>query len=136
MTATECCDGRQACLVVQGVQGHYLLGLRILHMLVAEFNQPTSGRTMTMHRKLAVAFRDSSLFKIFQVAIAAMQQLQGSHDDKLREQVRPLFAQQHHWTCSVADCCSVCVAPANWKALVILSHASAPAAYAGMPAGQ
>ncbi|CAK0751589.1 hypothetical protein CVIRNUC_002079 [Coccomyxa viridis] len=69
-----------------GVQGHYLLGLRILHMLVAEFNQPTSGRTMTMHRKLAVAFRDSSLFKIFQVAIAAMQQLQGSHDDKLREQ--------------------------------------------------
>ena len=95
-TATECCGGRQACLVVQGVQGHYLLGLRILHMLVAEFNQPTSGRTMTMHRKLAVAFRDSSLFKIFQVAIAAMQQLQGSHDDKLREQVRPLSAQQFH----------------------------------------
>ena len=72
------------------MQGHYLLGLRILHMLVAEFNQPTSGRTMTLHRKLAVAFRDSSLLKVFQIAIAAMQQLQGnaSADEKLREQVR------------------------------------------------
>ena len=72
------------------VQGHYLLGLRILHMLVAEFNQPTSGRTMTLHRKLAVAFRDASLLKVFQIAIAAMQQLQGnaSADEKLREQVR------------------------------------------------
>ena len=88
--------------MVQGVQGHYLLGLRILHMLVAEFNQPTSGRTMTMHRKLAVAFRDSSLFKIFQVAIAAMQQLQGSHDDKLREQVR-CRPTPHHQT-ALADC--------------------------------
>lgn len=72
------------------MQGHYLLGLRILHMLVAEFNQPTSGRTMTLHRKLAVAFRDASLLKVFQIAIAAMQQLQGnaSADEKLREQVR------------------------------------------------
>ena len=71
------------------MQGHYLLGLRILHMLVAEFNQPTAGRTMTLHRKLAVAFRDASLFKVFQVAIAAMQQLQSSAsaDEKLREQV-------------------------------------------------
>ena len=70
-------------------QGHYLLGLRILHMLVAEFNQPTAGRTMTLHRKLAVAFRDASLFKVFQVAIAAMQQLQSNAtaDEKLREQV-------------------------------------------------
>ncbi len=75
------------------MQGHYLLGLRILHMLVAEFNQPTSGRTMTLHRKLAVAFRDASLLKVFQIAIAAMQQLQGntSADEKLREQV--LFSQ-------------------------------------------
>ena len=44
---------------------------------------------MTLHRKLAVAFRDASLFKVFQVAIAAMQQLQSnaSADEKLREQV-------------------------------------------------
>ena len=72
------------------MQGHYLLGLRVLHMLVAEFNQPTAGRTMTLHRKLAVAFRDASLFKVFQVAIAAMQQLQSnaSADEKLREQVQ------------------------------------------------
>lgn len=80
------------------MQGHYLLGLRILHMLVAEFNQPTSGRTMTLHRKLAVAFRDASLLKVFQIAIAAMQQLQGnaSADEKLREQVRCSHHQSLH----------------------------------------
>lgn len=102
-------DARWCC----GLQGHYLLGLRILHMLVAEFNQPTAGRTMTLHRKLAVAFRDASLFKVFQVAIAAMQQLQSnaSADEKLREQVDPahLLSMTHSqaWTevgCSVCAC--------------------------------
>ena len=75
-------------------QGHYLLGLRILNMLVTEFNQPTAGRTMTQHRKLAVAFRDAGLLKVFQIAIAALQLLQGNAaaaDDKLREQVRSVL---------------------------------------------
>ena len=39
-------------------QGHYLLGLRILNVLVTEMNQPTPGRTLTQHRKIAVSFRD------------------------------------------------------------------------------
>ena len=42
-----------------GHAGHglYQLGLKILNMLVAEMNQPTPGRTLTQHRKIAVAFR-------------------------------------------------------------------------------
>jgi hypothetical protein len=78
---------------VPDAQGHYLLGLRILNMLVTEFNQPTAGRTMTQHRKLAVAFRDGGLLKVFQIAVGAMQLLQGNAaaaDDKLREQARTL----------------------------------------------
>ena len=41
-----------------GSPGHYLLGLRVLNMLVLEMNQPTPGRTLTQHRKVAVSFRD------------------------------------------------------------------------------
>ena len=76
---------------VRAPQGHYLLGLRILNMLVAEFNQPTPGRTMTQHRKLAVAFRDHSLFSVLNMALLALRQLQASAsaDAKLREQARP-----------------------------------------------
>ena len=40
-----------------GQATHYQLGLKILNMLVAEMNQPTAGRTLTQHRKTAVAFR-------------------------------------------------------------------------------
>ncbi len=71
------------------MQGHYLLGLKVLNLLVTEFNQPTTGRTMTQHRKMAVVFRDNALFKIFQIAISALQLLQthATADDKLREQV-------------------------------------------------
>ena len=70
-------------------QKHYFLGLKILNMLVAEFNQPTPGRTLTQHRKLAVAFRDQALFKVFELALVAMRQLQSTQmaDTELREQV-------------------------------------------------
>ncbi|KAK9818400.1 hypothetical protein WJX72_012091 [[Myrmecia] bisecta] len=71
-----------------GSPGHYLLGLKILNMLVMEMNQPTPGRTLTQHRKLAVAFRDHALFKVFQVSLVALRMLQGNQtaDDKLKEQ--------------------------------------------------
>lgn len=77
-----------------GVQGHYLLGLKILNMLVTEFNQPTPGRTMTQHRKLAVAFRDAALFKVFQTAITSLRLLQSNPtaEEKLREQVSPVLS--------------------------------------------
>jgi hypothetical protein len=43
---------------------HYLLGLKILNMLVAEMNNPTPGRSLTQHRKIAVSFRDLALYKV------------------------------------------------------------------------
>jgi hypothetical protein len=34
-----------------------------------------SGRTLPQHRKTAVSFRDTSLLRIFQIALTALQQL-------------------------------------------------------------
>ncbi len=53
-----------------------IVGLRILNQLVDELNLPTSGRTLTMHRKTAVSFRDLCLFNIFKIALSTLQQLQ------------------------------------------------------------
>lgn len=72
-----------------GQPGLYLLGLKLLSMLVSEMNQPTPGRTLTQHRKIAVAFRDQSLLKTFQISLAALKQLQitSAAETKLKEQV-------------------------------------------------
>ncbi|KAL3148536.1 hypothetical protein ABBQ38_013973 [Trebouxia sp. C0009 RCD-2024] len=71
-----------------GQPGLYLLGLKLLSMLVSEMNQPTPGRTLTQHRKIAVAFRDQSLLKTFQISLAALKQLQitSAAETKLKEQ--------------------------------------------------
>lgn len=71
-----------------GQPGLYLLGLKLLSMLVSEMNQPTPGRTLTQHRKIAVAFRNQSLLKTFQLSLSALKQLQGAGmaDIKLKEQ--------------------------------------------------
>ncbi|DBA92724.1 hypothetical protein WJX77_011928 [Trebouxia sp. C0004] len=69
-----------------GQSGLYLLGLKLLSMLVSEMNQPTPGRTLTQHRKIAVAFRDQSLLKTFALSLCALKQLQGTSDLKLKEQ--------------------------------------------------
>lgn len=70
---------------------HYLLGLKILNMLVTEMNQATPGRTLTQHRKIAVSFRDLSLFKVFQLSLVALKQLlEQRADDKLKEQALQL----------------------------------------------
>lgn len=71
-----------------GQPGLYLLGLKLLSMLVSEMNQPTPGRTLTQHRKIAVAFRDQSLLKTFVLSLSALKQLQNTSDLKLKEQVR------------------------------------------------
>ena len=73
---------RHTCL-----QKHYFLGLKILDMLVAEFNQPIPGRTLTQHRKMSVSFRDQSLYGIFELALTALRQLRSSQaaDTELRE---------------------------------------------------
>ncbi|GAB4820934.1 hypothetical protein N2152v2_007980 [Parachlorella kessleri] len=76
---------------LMGTQGpsppHYLLGLRILNMLVSEMNNPTPGRSLTQHRKIAVSFRDLSLYKVFQLSLTALRHLKGlTVDEKLDEQ--------------------------------------------------
>jgi exportin-7 len=53
-----------------------IVGLRILNQVVEEFNLPTSGRTLTLHRKTAVSFRDLCLFHIFQICLSTLQQVQ------------------------------------------------------------
>eukprot|EP01035_Chromulina_nebulosa_P017439 gene17439-22991_t len=55
---------------------HYLIGLRILGSLVDEMNTQTVGRTVTMHRKTAVSFRDQTLLEAFQIAITSLKSLQ------------------------------------------------------------
>ncbi len=52
-------------------------------------NQPTPNRTLTQHRKVAVSFRDQSLYQVFQVSLVALRQLLGNPaaGEKLREQV-------------------------------------------------
>ena len=60
---------------------HYFLGLKILNQLVAEFNQPNAGRSLTQHRKTAVSFRDLALTDIFKVALASLRQLLENADE-------------------------------------------------------
>jgi exportin-7 len=55
---------------------HKIIGLKLLNALVDEMNTPTTGRTLTVHRKTAVSFRDLALYQIFQIAISTLRQLQ------------------------------------------------------------
>ena len=99
---------------MQGSPQHFWLGLKILSALVGEFNQPTPGRTLTVHRKVcpccrgsmlltemavpeqacavqvAVSFRDPYLFQTFELALLANKQLLSDSTPKrhLQEQVR------------------------------------------------
>lgn len=61
---------------LQATVDHHIVGLRVLNALVDEMNVPTTGRTLTHHRKIAVSFRDTSLFQIFQIAITTLRHLQ------------------------------------------------------------
>ncbi|KAF0719560.1 Aste57867_954 [Aphanomyces stellatus] len=61
---------------LQATVDHCIIGLQILNELVTEMNQPVSGRNLTFHRKIAVAFREASLFHIFQVALSTVETLQ------------------------------------------------------------
>jgi exportin-7 len=61
---------------LQATVDHCILGLKILNQLVDELNIPTSGRTLTQHRKASVSFRDVSLFKVFQLGLTTLKQLQ------------------------------------------------------------
>lgn len=45
---------------------HQIIGFKMLISLVEEINTPIQGKSNTYHRKIAVSFRDHSLFLIFQ----------------------------------------------------------------------
>ena len=54
---------------------HQIVGLKVLNALVDEMNTPTAGRTLTVHRKTAVSFRDHALFVAFQISITTLQRI-------------------------------------------------------------
>lgn len=54
---------------------HHIVGLVLLNVLVQEMNSPSTGRTLTLHRKTSVSFRDQALFQIFQIAMSTLKQL-------------------------------------------------------------
>jgi len=58
-----------------GDRAAYGASLRALTALVTEFNTPTPGRTLTAHRKAAVAFRDAALLPAFSAALAEARRL-------------------------------------------------------------
>lgn len=61
---------------LQATVDHCILGLKILNQLVDELNVATVGRTLTQHRKTSVSFRDVCLFKVFQLGLTTLKQLQ------------------------------------------------------------
>ncbi|EEY55154.1 exportin-like protein [Phytophthora infestans T30-4] len=61
---------------LQATVDHCVIGLQILSELVTEMDLPVAGRNITFHRKIAVSFREDSLFRIFQVALTSIKQLQ------------------------------------------------------------
>ena len=76
-------------------QGLYFLGLKLLNGLVAEFNRPIAGRTLSQHRKYAVHFRDNHLVGLVEIALTALQQLKGGSEDLQKQvsQINLLFTQ-------------------------------------------
>lgn len=57
---------------------HSLIGLKMMTALVDEMNTPTTGRSLTIHRKTAVSFRDQLLLKIFQLSVTTLRNLKSS----------------------------------------------------------
>ncbi|KAF6163853.1 hypothetical protein GIB67_024708 [Kingdonia uniflora] len=69
----------------QATSGHYAIGLKILNQLVSEINQPNPGLPSTHHRRVACAFRDQSLFQIFQISLTSLVQLKNDVASRLQE---------------------------------------------------
>ena len=67
---------KEVTVFLQGSTDQHVVGLRVLMNLVEEMNIPTTGRTMTHHRKTAVSFRDNALFQVFELATETLKHLQ------------------------------------------------------------
>lgn len=82
-------------LDVQSIS-HNLVGIKLLNALVDEMNTPISGRTLTVHRKTAVSFRDHILLNIFtlsinQLKMSYMQLKSGIRNEQLNKLVGSLL---------------------------------------------
>lgn len=71
---------------------HLVVGLQMLSELVSEMNTPVDGHSFTKHRKIAVSFRDHSLFRVFKLTLSTIDQinhktLPGREDPKHLESV-------------------------------------------------
>lgn len=61
---------------------HSIIGLKLLNSLVDEMNTPTTGRSLTAHRKTAVSFRDQILLSIFEISITTLRNLQNTNRER------------------------------------------------------
>ena len=76
---------------LQATVDHCILGLKMLNQLVDELNIPTTGRTLTQHRKTSVSFRDVSLLKVFQMGLTTAKQLQTGSIGKPGRQIDSMW---------------------------------------------
>ncbi|KAJ7976521.1 putative Exportin-7 [Quillaja saponaria] len=64
---------------------HYAIGLKILNQLVSEINQTNPGLPSIRQRRIAISFRDESLFQIFQISLTSLFQVKHDVGSKLQE---------------------------------------------------
>jgi exportin-7 len=63
---------------LEGGVDHHLVGLKVLRALVDEMNIPNTNRTLTIHRKTAVSFRDHALFSTFSISIMTLKNVKNN----------------------------------------------------------
>lgn len=68
--------GKAAAIMQEEFPEYQVVGLRLYITMVDEMDTPTAGKTMTLHRKTAVSFRDQGLLQAFQVSIDVLRKLQ------------------------------------------------------------
>lgn len=60
---------------LQATVQHCAIGLRLLNDLVTQMNYKSKNRSMTLHRKVAVSFKDAALFAIFEISLTMLNQV-------------------------------------------------------------
>ncbi|KAL5067134.1 hypothetical protein RYX36_018021 [Vicia faba] len=76
---------KEATNFLSQAQYHYAIGLKILNQIVSEINQHTVGLHATRQRRIAISFRDQSLFRIFQISLTSLFKLKADVGSKLQE---------------------------------------------------
>lgn len=63
---------------LEGSVDHLYVGMKLLRSLVDEMNLPNANRSLTVHRKTAVSFRDHALFSTFQISITTLRRVKNN----------------------------------------------------------